>query len=221
MIKVRRIAGWFAVLVVLLVVTTGCASTVGDRAEKGEVEAFEHNRRYLVGVLSFEDTTGEMLLREMQDSFSGLLISRLQDHGRYRLIEKERIDSLLAEQSFQMSGAVGADNIQEVGNMLGVEALCITSIDYLNYSEEKTSAFIAWIDKQRAEVGVSSRIVSVATGEILATAETVAKRGRNRHVAFWLLKKGSFLDKSALINEAMNVAVGNLAFSLSEKAVRK
>jgi curli biogenesis system outer membrane secretion channel CsgG len=204
-----------------LLLLAACATSMGDRFRGGELEPYEHGQRFLVGVLAFQDTTGNPDLADLEGSFSGTIISGLQEYGRYRLIEKERIDSILEAQSFQLSGLVDPATAQELGRLLGVDAVCITVMESYEYSEERKSALIAWTEHQRAEVVLSSRIVSIATGEILASADARVSRGRKRQVAFGFLRRGGFTERETLAGEAINLAIRELAYMLSERAPGK
>lgn len=209
---------WTGFLVGLLA-ATGCATQSGDRFREKPLEPYNYQGRFLVGVLPFSaDAIAETQYRTSQ-TYSGSLIGRLQEHSRYRLIERERLAALLQEQTLQaFSGMVDASSAQEVGVMLGAEAICITEIDSVQYSENRTTAFIAWINSQQVHVQLSSRIVSVETGEILSAAKTSITRGRRQWVAFGFLRTGDMIDNQLLVDEAMEVAIQDLAYQLSAQA---
>ncbi|MCB9496879.1 MAG: hypothetical protein H6686_08360 [Fibrobacteria bacterium] len=82
------------------------------------------------------------------------LATALQNSGRVRMLERSRIDEILAEQGFQQSGACDQGECAvEAGRLLGVEQLVVGTLGRVGTS-----------------VQISARRIDVGTGEILASS---------------------------------------------------
>jgi hypothetical protein len=69
-----------------------------------------------------------------------LLLSSLAGRNIFTLMERERVDALLAEIEFQVSGATDASSIAEIGNLLNVQKVLFGSIGrYDTECESSTS----------------------------------------------------------------------------------
>ena len=211
---------WNAVYLVcacfLTLALFACATTSGDRYRPGRLEPYERDERWLVGILAVQ---GEI---PAESSYTGILTAALQEYGRYRIIEQEQVRALLEQAEFQrLSGMVDTRTAQQMGSMIGAEAVCITTVEHVRYSEDRTTAFIAWIDRQAVELRVTSRIIHVSSGEVLAATESSVERGRSEWVAFGFLRRGGFVEQENLRDEAMAVALQTIATGLSERAPRR
>ena len=113
-----------------------------------------------------------------------LLIDRLVSDGRYSVIERKAIDKILAEQNFSNSDRADANSAAKIGKILGVDAIVTGSITQFGRDDQNRSvggsAFGGLAGKyglggvgqkkSKAVVGISARLVSTDTAEILAVA---------------------------------------------------
>jgi curli biogenesis system outer membrane secretion channel CsgG len=114
-----------------------------------------------------------------------LIVDELVNDGTYRVIERKRLDALLAEQNFSSSDRADPDAkvVVQMGKMLGVKYLIVGSIT--KFGTEKKDVGIGgsgWggggfglgkvgTSKGKAAVAVTTRIIDTSTGEILASAK--------------------------------------------------
>jgi len=159
---------------------------------------------HTVAVLGFTDYPGA--------SGSGQMVSQIFEPYLlplgYNLIERQQVQSVLQEQSFDLSGAVDMATAQQVGKLLGADALVMGSLTYFTDTNQQTvmvdmpqeharpifgptgkgrvgivgmntwqtNNIVPQTETTPAEVGISVRMVSVATGEVLWTG-TVSSTG--------------------------------------------
>lgn len=115
-------------LAVLAVFLAGFATTVGKPFKPQPVKGFDHKERYLVGVLPVANISGDPTADAPATALLGAMIGEIQEGGRYRVIERERLESLLAESEFSLSDLADSANVANIGRLLGVEALCFTNL---------------------------------------------------------------------------------------------
>lgn len=193
----------------------------GSAVQLEKFPAFERKEKLLVGVIPFENKTGEVLPAAFSNKISGALISNLQETGRYRVLERERIADVLKEHSLGQSGVLSSENTEKIGKMLGVDALVIGSVSAVRHRRGKATIILFWVEKQQAEISVDARVVDVTTGEVLVSAETSVTKTEREWVAFWFARLGGIQKTADLILQAMEDAAVMLANQLGQKAVRK
>ncbi len=124
----------------------------------GTLDAQESEKR-IVAVLQYDNNTGDERYEHLGRAFSSMMISDLSAIERIRLVERERLDELLAELDFQQSGYVDPESAQTVGMMLGAQYVV-------------AGAFLT-VDP---DMRLDTRIAKVETSEIVTTAEVTGQQ---------------------------------------------
>lgn len=122
-----------------------------------------------------------------------LIVDELVNDGSYRVIERKRLDAILAEQNFSNSDRADPDaaKVAKLGKALGVKYLVVGSITKFGTENKDTkiggAGFgggklgIGGVGKSsgKATVAITARIIDTSTGEIMASAkgEGTSKRG--------------------------------------------
>ena len=207
--------------IALVIAVAGCATTVGKPYQGEELEPYRHSEKFLVGILPFENASGDGDAEPFTSSLVGLMVTEMDASGRFRVIERERLENLLAESEFSLSDLADSGNAKSIGNLLGVDALCFTNIASVSEETKRATMFIAYVDTQTVEIGMDARIVDVETGEILASAQSSTIKGRKHWVAFGFMKAGGLEEKSTVLNEALQDGVRELVDQLGQKVPRK
>ncbi len=111
-----------------------------------------------------------------------MIVDRLVNGGVYSVIERKSLDKILAEQNFSNSDRADASTAARLGRILGVDAIVIGSITQFGRDDKTTNygGFGRVTDKygiggigkreSKAVVGISARLVSTETAEVLASA---------------------------------------------------
>lgn len=152
------------------------------------------SKRPSVAILNFDYGTIEHWWSGNQDigqGISDLLVDELVNDGSYRVIERKRLDAVLAEQDFSQSERAdpSAKTLAQVGKVLGVKYLIVGSIT--KFGTEKSNKNFSGggfgskfgvgqvgTSKGKANVAIAARIIDTSTAEILASAkgEGISKR---------------------------------------------
>jgi curli biogenesis system outer membrane secretion channel CsgG len=110
-----------------------------------------------------------------------MVVDELINEGSFRVIERKRIDTVLAEQDFAQSDRAdpSAAKMAKMGKVLGVRYIIAGSITKFNTSDKKYGA--AGIvrgplgglgfKKSKSEVQLNVRVIDATTGEILVAAK--------------------------------------------------
>ena len=144
--------------------------------------------RPTVALLDFEFGTVQKWWSGNDDIGKGiadLIVDELVNDGSFRVIERKRLDAILAEQNFSNSERAdpSAKTIASLGKALGVKYLIVGSVTKFGVEESNKSvgggAFgggkfgIGSVGKSqgKANVAITARMVDTSTGEILASAK--------------------------------------------------
>jgi curli biogenesis system outer membrane secretion channel CsgG len=199
------------------------------------------SNRPTIAVLNFEYGTIQRWWSGTQDigeGISDMIVDELVNDGSFRVIERKRLDAILAEQNFSNSERAdpSAKTIAQIGKALGVKYLVVGSVTKFGTEQSNRSfggggygsAFgIGQVGtaKGKANVAITARIIDTSTGEIMASAkgDGSSKRsgfllggaggggggGGGGHIAF-----GASDFKDTILGEATEMAVKATATKL-------
>jgi curli biogenesis system outer membrane secretion channel CsgG len=155
------------------------------------------------------------------NSISSKLITELKLSGRYRVVEREKLDKIFKMHEFALSGAVDMSTATEAGRLLGVDAILLSSVSRINYKKNFLFGLVALVIRQVVEVSMEGCIVDVNTGEVLATAAVMAEAWDREAVAMFVFRAGGTNSRQQLETMAMEYAISSLVSQLSRGAVIK
>lgn len=160
-----------------------------------------------------------------------LIVDGLVEDGSYRVIERKRLDAILAEQNFSNSDRAEPDaaKVAKLGKALGVKFLIVGSITKFGTENKdmkvggggwgggKFGLGSVGTKKGKATVALALRVVDTSTGEIMATAkgEGVSSRsglmlgggGGGGAGALGGIEMGSSDFRETVLGEATELAV--------------
>jgi TolB-like protein len=135
------------------------AATAAFAVEAASAHAQDEPERSVVAVLRYDNNTGDQEYDHLGRALSSMLISDLSAIDRIQLVERERLDELVAELDFQQSGYVDPESAQTVGMIIGAQFVV-------------AGAFVT-VDP---EMRLDTRIAKVETSEIVTTAEVTGQQ---------------------------------------------
>jgi curli biogenesis system outer membrane secretion channel CsgG len=134
----------------------------------------------LVAVLDFDsravDDNAAALYgssHEVGRGMAALLTEKLLKDGRYRVIERKAMDSMLAEQNIPINLRTDPAALAKVGKLMGLDGVIVGSVTKFNRKESHPDTLSAARLKKgelKAVCGLNAFLVDTRTGEILISA---------------------------------------------------
>lgn len=195
-------------------------------------------KRPTVALMDFDYASIQHFWDGNQDIGKGIadmIVDGLVEDGTYRVIERKRLDAVLAEQNFSNSDRADPEQgqIVKIGKALGVKYLIVGSITKFGMEDKKMKVGGGlWgggkyglgdvgTKKGKATVAITARMVDSTTGEIMASAKGEATSSRSGlllsgagnhatgHIDF-----GSTNFKDTVLGEATEAAVKQVVAKL-------
>lgn len=198
------------------------------------IPSFAADSRLRVAVLPFDDGSIQGQERwwdgnlKVGDGISSELVTALLNTGKFRLIEREQLDKVLAEQNLSASGKIDTSTATKIGRLLGVQILVMGKVT--EFTNDSTGGKVKLDDKHKiglditahaSRVAIDARMVDTTTAEIRAA---VTGRGEKKRanvgveVDYNKLAIGSDEFKKTALGTALRDAVTSLASQLADKA---
>jgi curli biogenesis system outer membrane secretion channel CsgG len=206
----------------------------------GSAPRAAQNNRPTIAVLNFDYGSIQHWWSGNEDIGAGvsdLLIDALVNDGGFRVIERKRLDAIMAEQNLAQSerSDPSAKTMAQIGKLLGARYLVTGSIT--KFGTENSNKSIGgggWgskfgvgnvgTSKGKANVAIATRIIDTTTGEIVASAkgEGTSKRsglllaggGGGAAGAVGRIEMGSSEFRDTILGEATETAVKDTAAKL-------
>lgn len=193
-----------------------------------------YEKRLIIAVGDFQNHSGDMLYDQLMYSPTGNFIFELNRYGVFRIIERERLSSILKEYKLSMAGLVDPAKGKEVGKILGVDAILYINLASVQHkvdekkfnsnelaqrAESKKMADIDVVSaNEELTVIVDARLVSVSTGEILAAAKYIGKVENAYSAISGMASRGAKLDKKETVRKVLDESAYKLAKDISTEA---
>lgn len=128
-----------------------------------------------IAVIAFDNRTG-WWASELGNVAADMLVTRLVNSGRFSVIERERLNAILQEQGFQLTGQVNPDDVLEIGRMAGVDYLITGSLTRFSIDNKSGRILGRSVSYTEAESELNIRAFSTTTGEIIVATEQSGKK---------------------------------------------
>jgi curli biogenesis system outer membrane secretion channel CsgG len=183
----------------LFVVALAAAPVFGQVPEPPKAAETPHPKRPAVAVIDFDYGTLQDHWWGQYDIGKGVaaqIVDLLVEDGTVRVVERSRLDTVLAEQDLAASDRANPDaaKMAKIGKVLGVRYILAGSITKFATSDKRYGGGVAGtvaknmlgpvgglsFHKAKQEVSLTARLIDTTTGEIVASAkgEGVAKKGQ-------------------------------------------
>jgi curli biogenesis system outer membrane secretion channel CsgG len=209
-------------------------------------------QKKLVAVMNFEYATVQSQVaavfgtnKDIGQGIADMLVNHLVNDGVYRVIERQQLDKVLAEQNFSNSDRADPASAAKIAKILGVQAIIVGSITQFGRDDKSTGVGGGGLGhyggkfgiggvghkSSKAVVVVTARIINTDTAEIMASADG---KGESSRSGTNLLGAGgsggsaggggvdmnSSNFANTIIGEATAQAVADLATKLDQQAAR-
>ncbi|GHA04784.1 hypothetical protein GCM10008090_12810 [Arenicella chitinivorans] len=113
----------------------------------------------------------------------GMLTNELASGKKFRMIEREKLASVLGEQDLAASGRVSGSKAAKMGKMVGAQYLVTATVSAFESNVNSTGGGISYKGvslggkRKKAYIAVDLRVVDSTTGEIVDTRTVEARSG--------------------------------------------
>jgi curli biogenesis system outer membrane secretion channel CsgG len=118
------------------------------------------------------------------------VVDALVNDGSFRVIERKKLDTVLAEQDFAQSDRAdpSAAKLAKVGKVLGVRYIIAGSITKFSTESRGGAVRVKGIGlggkKAKSEVALTARVIDATTGEILISAKGLGQSNKGGGASF-------------------------------------
>ncbi len=138
-----------------------------------------------LGVVEFKNQTSAGWWRTSVGwELSGMLTNELASTGDFRLVERNKLESVLAEQNLGASGRVNDSTAAKIGNLTGAQFLVMGTVTSFEENTSKKGGGLSFRGlslggkKSEAYIAIDVRVVDSTTGEI-AFVRTIEGRSKS------------------------------------------
>jgi curli biogenesis system outer membrane secretion channel CsgG len=173
------------VVCILFLLGMSCAAQQAPQKKRVAVLDFDYGtvRSYVTAIWGSDQDVGK--------GVADLLVQKLVQDGKYRVIERKQLEKILAEQNFNNSDRADPATASRIGKVLGVDAIIVGSITKFGRDDKSTTVGgggyglgrfgLGGVQKRDAKAvcGITARLIDTSTAEILAavTGNGESKRG--------------------------------------------
>ena len=164
-------------------------------AMSGSAQA--QSKRPMVAVMDFDYGTIDNWWGQYDigKGMADQVVDALVNDGSFRVIERKKLDTVLAEQDFAQSDRAdpSAAKLAKVGKVLGVKYIIAGSITKFANESRGGAVRVKGIGlggkKAKSEVALTARVIDATTGEILISAKGLGESSKGGGASF---SSGSF-----------------------------
>ena len=168
----------------------GLAVAVAAAGMAGSAEA--QSKRPLIAVMDFDYGTIDNWWGQYDigKGMADQVVNALLEDGSFRVIERKKLDTVLAEQDFAQSDRAdpSAAKLAKMGKVLGVKYILAGSITKFSTEKRGGGVRVKGIglggSKAKSEVALTARVIDATTGEILISAKGLGQSNKGGGVDF-------------------------------------
>lgn len=195
----------------------------------GDAQAQAKPKRIAVAVMDFEYGTLDNWWGnyDIGKGMADQVVDALVEDGTFSVIERKKLDAVLAEQDFAQSNraAPSAATLAKVGKIKGIQYILSGSITKYTTERKDGGIRVKGIGlgggKGKAEVHLTVRLIDVTTGEILVSAKGVGESKKGGAFSFSTGGVGVGMGSSEYRNSALGDAQAMACTDLVTKIVAK
>ena len=154
--------------------------------------AAAQSKRQPVAVMDFEYGTVQNWWGQYDigKGMADQVVDALVNDGSFRVIERKKLDTVLAEQDFAASDRAdpSAAKMAKIGKVLGIRYIITGSITKFSTEKKNIGGTLHGIGlgvgKAKTEVNLTARLVDTTTGEILVSAKGHGESSKGGGVSF-------------------------------------
>ena len=176
----------------------------------------------VVGVAEFtNDTNAGWWYSDVGDDLSAMLANELSGTGKFRVVERDKLDKVLEEQDLADSGRIKKGTGAKIGEVTGAQYLVFATVSAFDTKTASTGGGVSFRGisvggkKEEAYIAVDLRVVDTTTGEVSFT-RTVEARSTGGGLNVGLYRGGFGGNLSKEQNTPTGKAIRAVIMEISE-----
>src|SRR5512134_3540279 len=175
-----------------LKVTVGLVAALAVAGMMAGSSEAQGSKRPLIAVMDFDYGTIDNWWGQYDigKGMADQVVNALLEDGSFRVIERKKLDTVLAEQDFAQSDRAdpSAAKMAKMGKVLGVKYILAGSITKFSNESRGGGVRVKGIGlggkKTKSEVALTARVIDATTGEIVASAKGLGESSKGGGVNF-------------------------------------
>lgn len=103
---------------------------------------------------------------QLGSGVQNMIITALVKSGKWRVLEREMLNTIMKEQSLSLSGAIDTSTLVKIGKLKGIKYFLTGSITQFDIKQSGFSFGVGHVGKTKKKVALDARLVNVETGDI-------------------------------------------------------
>ncbi len=143
----------------------------------------------------------------MQD----VLVTELVKSGKFRVIDREMLNSLMREKNLSLSGSIDPSTAVKAGKLLGVQYFLTGAVTEYGNTKAGGGGWRLSVKKNTFVAAVNARVIDTTTGEIIWADEA---RGEESSTKVRVHGYGGGVDDDRMFDKVMKPVVQELVASI-------
>ena len=174
--------------------------------------AFAAEEKPRIAVMEFENKAdNQYWWRGGAAAIQDVFVTELVKSGKFRVIDRERLSTLLNEQNLSSSGRIDPSSLVRVGKLIGVDYFLVGAVTEYGEESKGGGGFGISIKKNKFTGAANARLIDAETGEIVWADEG---RGEESNSKVRVRGVGGGVDDERMFDKVMKPIVEKLAASL-------
>ncbi len=171
-----------------------------------------------VGVVDFQNKAPYAQAR-LGETATDIMITELVKTGKYIVVERDKLDKILAEQKLGQTGVIDPATAAQAGKILGLQAIITGSVSQFGVKSEGKDFIVSQSKQQIVECTVDLRVVDSETGQVLLadSGKGVVRKASGKFLG---MGNQSKYDET-LEGEALRAAIVQFMTNLSSQLNKK
>lgn len=170
------------------------------------------NDKPRIAVMEFENKAdNQYWWRGGAAAIQDVFVTELVKSGKFRVIDRERLNTLLQEQNLSSSGRIDPSSLVRVGKLIGVDYFLVGSVTEYGKENKGGGGFGISVRKSKFTGAANARLIDAETGEIIWADEGRAEESNSK---VRVRGVGGGVDDERMFDKVMKPIVQKLAASL-------
>ena len=140
-----------------------------------------------------------------------VFVTELHKSGKFRVVEREQLEALMAEKNLTLSGDVDPKSAVRIGKLLGVNYLLTGAVTEYGNPDVSGGGGGVYAGKRKFVAALNARLIDTSTGEVVWADEASQEEASVRVSVFGV---GGGVDDNRMFDKVMKPCIQKLTASL-------